>query len=227
MDFQQAQARFEGLEAQLRAGQISPQQYQAGLNELRVMDAWGRLWMPQAHTGIWHVFQNGAWVAAQPPVPVAAPPPAYAPPPVAQVPPPASKPDSSLAFKYFRFFVIWAVTWVLIAGGYWLFYGSSHQDEAGEAFIGIGVAAALSLVLLLFSLRGGWKGQVVEIRVERKKEADDDGFVGLAETRYAMILQPDGRVRKERAMPNWQVGDWLEKKQGENWVRWRSGTPER
>jgi hypothetical protein len=68
MDFQQAQARFQWLEGQFRAGAINAQQYQAGLSELRVTDAGGRVWMLQEHSGIWFVYTNGGWVAAQPPV---------------------------------------------------------------------------------------------------------------------------------------------------------------
>lgn len=211
MDFQEAQARFQWLEGQFRAGGMDPQQYQAALNDLRVTDGWGQVWMIQAHSGAWHVYQNGAWVAAQPPVPLY---PAYPTPPA-----PAPAAESSLFFRYFRGFLIWLAIWVLIAGGFWLFYGSSHQDEAGEIFLGIGAAAALSLVLMLWSFRGGWKGQVVEMRVVREESLDDDGGVEYEDVRYAFIRQTDGKMRRERALPIWNQGDWLEKKRGENWVR--------
>jgi hypothetical protein len=56
MDFQEAQARFQWLEGQFRASALSDPQYQSALNELRVTDPWGRLWAPQAHSGVWHVF---------------------------------------------------------------------------------------------------------------------------------------------------------------------------
>jgi hypothetical protein len=232
MDFQEAQARFQWLEGQFRASALSDPQYQSALNELRVTDPWGRLWAPQAHSGVWHVFYNGAWVAAQPPVQLAiAPPPAPVQPPPYQAYPTAQaspnfqanpevthqKKESSLLFRYLRAFVIWLFIWVLIAGGLWIFYVSKQEGEGQEIMIGIGVAAVLSLVLMLSSMRGGWKGQVVEIRIVKEQQGDEDGTY-YVDVRYAIIRQMDGKLRKEPAMPDWQEGDWLEKKQGENWV---------
>ncbi len=224
MDFQQAQTRFNWLEAQFRSGAINEGQYQAGLNELRVTDAWGRLWMPQAHSGIWHMYSNGAWVAAQPPVPL--PPaqapaaPVYAPVPSAAYPPQTAmpKPESSVFSRYLRMLLIWLGIWVLIAVVYWFAYGSSHGEEGQQILLGIGAAAALSLVLTLWTMRGSWKGQVVEIRIIKEDQGDDDG-PDWVDVRYAMIRTVDGKMRKERAMNDWKEGDWLEKKSGENWVR--------
>jgi hypothetical protein len=113
--------------------------------------------------------------------------------------------------------VIWLFIWVLIAGGLWIFYVSKQEGEGQEIMIGIGVAAVLSLVLMLSSMRGGWKGQVVEIRIVKEQQGDEDGTY-YVDVRYAIIRQMDGKLRKEPAMPDWQEGDWLEKKQGENWV---------
>lgn len=39
------------------------------------------------------------------------------------------------------------------------------------------------------------------------------------DVRYAFIRQDNGKMRRERAMANWQLGDWLKKKQDENWIR--------
>jgi hypothetical protein len=232
MDFQQAQAGFQWLESQFRSGAMSLQQYQAGLNELRVTDPWGRLWMLQERSGIWHVFSNGAWVAAQPPIQPAAPPPP--PPPVA---PPASyaapvmagaaayasvspsggaaKKEMSVFARYVRGFFIWLGVWIIIAAGAFVFYGSSHSDEFPNLLMGLAAAAGLSGILMLWSFRGSWKGQVVDVKVV--SEQTDDGI--YEDIRYAFIRQTNGKIRRERAMPTWQQGDWLEKKQGENWVR--------
>ena len=237
MDFQQAQAGFQRLEGQFRAGAISAQQYQAGLNELRVTDPWGRLWMLQEHSGIWHVNQNGVWVPAQPPV--TAPPPAYpVPPPAQQAPYPAysapqptpqvrdsaenpygNKPEPSLLFKYMRMIFIFVLVWIVIGGAYWIFYGSSHGSEGRDILMGIGVASVLSLILMLWSLRDGWKGQVVDEYVIQEEHTDANGITYQEDVRYVSIRETSGKMRQEAASPKWQLGDWLEKKQGENWVR--------
>lgn len=240
MDFQQAQAGFQWLEEQFRTGAISQEKYQAGLNELRVVDAWGRLWMQQEHTGIWHCYSDGKWVAAQPPVQpgTVPPPPGYpAPLPVQQpayqsyspVKPAArdkaslenpygDKKETSVFFKYVRAILIWLAIWLIIGLAYWLFYGQSHGTEGIAILAGIGLAAVLSLALMLWSMRGSWKGQVVDIRILQEQQNDDDSNFTV-DVRYAFIRQTNGKMRKERAMPDWQPGDWLEKRQGENWVR--------
>lgn len=235
MDFQQAQTGFQWLEGQLKAGAMSLQQYQARLNELRVTDPWGRLWMMQERTGIWHVFNNGAWVAAQPPVQPAAPPPppppiqaSYAAPMVPAAPYQGVSPSGGMAgsqvaarkepglfVKYVRGFFIWLVCWCIIVAGVYLFYGSSHPDEFPDLLLGLAAAAGLSLLLMLWSFRGSWKGQVVEVKVVSEQTQDDI----YEDVRYVFIRQVNGKMRRERAMPTWQVGDWLEKRQGENWVR--------
>jgi len=235
MDFQQAQARFQWLESQLKSGAMSLQQYQAGLNELRVTDPWGRLWMIQERTGIWYMYNSGVWVAAQPPVqPVAAvppppPPPSFAAPlmpgaspyagvsPIGGVSPlgGVAKKEMGLFAKYVRGFFVWLVCWIIIVAGVYLFYGSSHQDEFPNLLMGVAAAAGLSLLLMLWSFRGSWKGQVVDVKVI-SEQTDDNIY---QDVRYVYLRQTNGKTRRERAMPDWKVGDWLEKKQGENWVR--------
>ena len=246
MDFQQATTRFQWLEGQLRAGLLNEQQYQAALNDLRVTDPWGRLWMPQARTGAWFVYQNGQWQAAQPPVPVAPPPPPPAPPggfmsapplspvlPVQAAPILAPFPDPYPVFStqavaastppaaqnnvfklYVRGFIIWLVAWIVIGTGVYIFLAKDQP----EILYGVALAAVLSLVLMLWSMGGRWKGQVTEIRIVRENTGDADEPV-YENVRYAFIRETNGRMRRERAMPAWQAGDWLEKRQGENWVR--------
>ncbi|MBN2393529.1 MAG: hypothetical protein JXR84_22540, partial [Anaerolineae bacterium] len=75
MDFNEAQQRFQSLEDRRHQRTITPEQYRAELNLLRVTDAWGRLWMPQERTGQWFVYENGQWRAAQPPIQPPPPPP--------------------------------------------------------------------------------------------------------------------------------------------------------
>jgi len=51
VNFQEAQARFQWLEGQRAAGRMNDQVYRGELNQLRVVDAWGRQWMMQERTG--------------------------------------------------------------------------------------------------------------------------------------------------------------------------------
>ena len=77
----------------------------------------------------------------------------------------------------------------------------------------------LSLVLMLFSLADRWQGQIVELKTERvrvQRSDDDDWWENQT---FAYIRQPNGRVRKMRAMGDWQVGNYLEKRRGEANIR--------
>ena len=113
-----------------------------------------------------------------------------------------------------RAFLIWLAAWLAI-GAVAAIYLAREQPEI---LYGVGAAAVLSLVLLLWAMGGHWKGQVTEIRIVRENTGDDDEPV-YENVRYAFILEANGRIRRERAMPNWQPGDWLEKRQGESTVR--------
>ena len=67
MNFTEAEQRFRFLEDQRQRGVLSLEQYRAELAQLRVTDAWGRLWMLQEQTGQWFVFHEGQWHPSQPP----------------------------------------------------------------------------------------------------------------------------------------------------------------
>ena len=91
--------------------------------------------------------------------------------------------------------------------------------DGPKILAGVGVAALLSLVLMLGSLASSWSGQIVDIRTERVRANDDDG-PGYWENRtVAYIRQPNGRTRKMQTMGDWQVGDCLEKRRGEAYIR--------
>lgn len=68
MDFLQAEAQFQQLDAQYKAGQISYDQYRAALVQLQVTDASGGQWQIQELTGQWYTLSNGQWIAASRPV---------------------------------------------------------------------------------------------------------------------------------------------------------------
>jgi len=261
VDFQQADAQFRWLEDQLRMGALTEQQYQAGLVQLQVTDAFGRRWMKQQHTGQWHVLVNNQWMPSQPPpVPAPAAPaypsappaypqapaqaPAYPQPPVvggpslgqvypqpaaavpaypqpvvavpAQVQPPAGVPDiygkkePSLFGKYVRMFLLMIVIWGIIGVVVVIATGQI------EVIYGVALAALLSFIITIKQMGGSWKGQIIEIRTVE----EDDGDDGTEDVTYTFIRETSGKIRKEKgAMAGWQVGDWLEKRQGENWYR--------
>jgi hypothetical protein len=216
--FQEASARFQQLEAQLQAGAINEAQYRAGLNALRVTDPWGRLWMPQERTGQWFVQQNGAWVAAMPPQ--IGPPPPLAEVGVPRAVAPQSQPSQSSqgggCGRAILYLIIWAVFWVVVEV---VAYVAVGQKEPNVIY-GVGLAAVLSLVLMLGSMASGWKGQIVEVRSERVTVNDGDGDSHHENRTYAYIRQANGKIRKEQiGWQKWQVGDWLEKRRGEMNVR--------
>jgi len=259
MNFQEAEARFHWIESQRAAGRMDEQTYRNELSGLRVVDAWGRHWMPQERTGIWHMYDGRQWVPATPPVqpppppayqapyqaPVA-PPQAYAPgyQPVAQQPAPVqpqyqapvapgqayapgyqpvapqrapaqAQAGGSGCIKWLLYGVLFVVIWVVIAA---VVYFLLAPDQP-EVLLGVAAAAVLSGVLMLYSLARTWKGQVVEIKTVRETSRDSDGDIQHEDVTYAYIRQPNGSIRKERAMPSWKVGDWLEKRRGEAHVR--------
>jgi hypothetical protein len=84
VSFQEAEQRYRWLEQELRSGRISRHDYQSALNEIRVVDTFGRTWMIQEGSGLWHVFDGRLWHLATPPVPPPASPAAQGSPPWAQ-----------------------------------------------------------------------------------------------------------------------------------------------
>jgi len=231
MNFQEAEARFQWLESQRRSGALNEQQYHAALCELRVTDPWGRLWMPQEHTGKWHLYQNGQWIPAAPPVSAPPPPqavspsyqaPSYNPQPQAspvpgmQAPrPQPAQPESAGCLKPFLILLGTAVFWAIVAIVVYLIWG----QEEPMVMAGLGMAALLSFILMLISMAQSWKGQIIDIKTERVRVDDDEGDWHWENQTFAYIRQTNGRTRKMRALRKWQVGDWLEKRRGETQIR--------
>jgi hypothetical protein len=221
LDFQEAETRFRGLESQRAAGRMSEQAYRAELNQLRIVDAWGRHWMMQERTGQWHVYDGRQWVPAAPPVQSVSQPPAPQPAPgpvqpayqapVAQVQPERSGCSPARILLYL---VGWFVVWVVIAAVVYFFFAR----EQPAVLLGVALAALISLVLMLFSLADQWQGQIFEIKTERVHVRRGDDWDWENQT-FAYIRQPNGRTRKIRSMPGWQIGDRLEKRRGETNIR--------
>ena len=67
MDFTEAEQRRAALSGQLAHGQITQDQFTAGINALRVTDAAGRTWQPGPSPAGWLCWNGTAWQAATPP----------------------------------------------------------------------------------------------------------------------------------------------------------------
>ncbi len=244
MDFNEAEQRFRFLEDQRNRGTITMEQYRAELNLLRVTDTQGRLWMPQERTGQWYVHEGGQWRAAQPPAQTPPPPPPVdvapqprrqpaqpqprpGPQPRSRSTPPQPRPRPQPAQpqpqaekgggcgKTLLYLVIWAVIWAIIGVVVFLIWG--HEEPVG--MLGVGLAALISLVIMLATLSSAWSGTVVDLRVENVRSTDEDGYTQVDDVLIAYVRRDSGKTKKMRAMPKWQVGDRLEKKRGEGHIR--------
>jgi len=67
MDFSEAEQRRNQLSAQLSSHQITPDQFTASVNALRVTDSAGRTWQPSPSPAGWLWWNGTAWQAATPP----------------------------------------------------------------------------------------------------------------------------------------------------------------
>jgi len=211
MDFQEAEARFWQLENQLARGQLSEQQYRMAVNQLRVQDEYGRLWMLQEETGAWYVWDEEQWLPATPPSHAVkgSPRPAVVAPRAA----PAREKGGGSAKMVLRL-IGWAVLWAIIGAAVYYFFA----EEYPEALLGVGVASLISLVFMLVTLSSHWEGQIVDIRTERVRVDDGEDWHYEKQT-FAIIRRSSGRTKKVRAHRGWQVGDYLVKRRGESRIR--------
>jgi hypothetical protein len=123
-----------------------------------------------------------------------------------------------VTFKVGLLLVGFMVFWVIVAAAVYLF------TREPLALAGVGLAALISLIFMIVSLSSSWHGQIVEIRTERVRMTDSDGDAHWEDQQFAYIRQPNRRnPRKMRAMPGWEIGDWLEKRRGETNIRVRRG----
>ena len=232
MNFNEAEQRFRFLEDQRTRGVITMEQYRAELNLLRVTDAQGRLWMLQERTGHWYIHEGGQWRAAQPPVQMPPPPP---PPPADVAPQPRSQPAQPQpqpvqlqsrpaqpqaekgggCGKTLLYLVLWAVIWSVVAVVVYMIWGR----ETPEGLLGVGLAALISLVFLLGSLSSAWSGTIEDVRIEKVRTTDDEGYSYTKNERFAYVRRDNGKRKRMNAMPQWQVGDRLVKNRGETHVR--------
>jgi len=227
--FRQVEAQFRWITQQRATGQLDEISFRNALSALRIQDAQGRWWTPQEGTGAWLVWNGAQWLlAAQTPAPYpptmpGAPPmpPAPASPYGAQMAMPgapgAAPREKSVFGQSIKYLFITLIIFGII--GVVIVIASKGQASAGQVFAGVGVAALLSWLFTIRSLSQSWEGQVVDVRVVRERHRDSEGDVDYEDVRYATIRQPSGKMRRERALADWQVGNYLRKAKGENWVR--------
>lgn len=231
MNYQEAESKFRWIENQRAAGRMNEQTYRDELNQLRVVDAWGRHWMMQERSGQWHMYDGTHWIPAAPPIQSAPPNPppiqsvSPAPIPQPQQYPSPSQPVAPLSVKAERrgcfsgkilsYLLIWLVAWIIIAVVVFFLVAKDQPN----VLLGVAVGAVLSLVLMLGSLAGQWQGQIVELKVVRVRVQQSEDDWGWEDQTFASIRQPNGRIRRMGAMGGWQVGDRLEKRRGEANIR--------
>ncbi len=230
VNFQETEAKFRWIEDQRAAGHMNEQAYRNELNQLRVVDAWGRYWMMQESTGQWHMHDGAQWIPAVPPSQSAPPPPPSQPVPPEPMPqpqpyqlitqavaPPSVQTERSgcLPGKTLSYLLIWLVAWIIIATVVFFLVAKDQPN----ILLGVAVGAGLSLVLMLGSLAGQWQGQIVDLKVQRVRVQQSEDDWSWEDQTFATIRQPNGHIRRMRAMSDWQVGDRLEKRRGEAHIR--------
>lgn len=239
MDFAQAEQSYEQLERQLQAGEISEETYRERLNELRVRDAEGRIWMLQEGTGAWFVWNQGAWEPGEPPLAATEPPPMHSPVPVdpvatgevvtgdvatgdavtepTPVPPMPAEPEPEAApvtpdRGKNVFGLIWRlVLWAAVIGA--LVYGAVQADIETTGYLVIAGVAALVLLILLWQLLRTYEGNIERVRIE--EETDEDGSTTTRRVTYAYVRTANNKVKKVKAKKGFERGDLVYKRVGD------------
>ena len=208
MDFDKAEQQFRRLEELRSTGRISDQEYRQRLGALRVTDQDGQIWMPQERTGQWYVYYGNQWMPATPPgrAPTAA---AIAGAPGAE----GISQQKGSGGGVARWIAIWGGVWIVIA-----IVALVLSKGEIQLLLGIAAAAAFSLILMLPNVLSQWSGVVTDVRTERERVKDNDHW-HYETVAYAYVRHDNGKVKRTRAMPGWQVGDRLEKRKGDTAVR--------
>jgi hypothetical protein len=118
MNFQEAEGEYKNLKAQLDAGALTEDQFEARLQAVMVQDQQGRWWTIGGATGQWYVHDGVNWVIGEPSAPTTPPParPSGAAPEAKATPPPVPPVPSSENPSPGRKPWLWAVLGVLVVG---------------------------------------------------------------------------------------------------------------
>ena len=112
-----------------------------------------------------------------------------------------------------RYFIWWLITWVVIGAVVMLFV------RQPTVLYGVGLAALISLVLMLKTTLEAWSGEIVEIRSERINTARGNDEPLYEDVAFAHIRLVNGKTKKIRSMMGWAPGMTLEKRKGEATIR--------
>jgi hypothetical protein len=221
--FQETERQYRWYTDQWQRGRLDLAGYRDAINRLRVTDAQGRQWMLQEGSGQWHMWVGDHWEPGMP-YPQAAPPAPPSPlrPPQAQPTPSASRAPAtprtdsgggSFVGGLLRYALGTVVVFALIGGALLLFV----DDFGIDGLLGVGLAAVISMALMVGTLNKSWEGQIVELFEKRQRVASgfDDAPDDFRYVLYARIRLPSGKLRQEPAMPGWQVGSYLHKRRGQ------------
>jgi hypothetical protein len=224
--FLEAERQFRWYTAEAQAGRLDAAAYRAAINAIRVTDAQGRIWMLQEGSGAWHLWLGDRWVAAAPyasPPPVA---PIRAPAPAVPQPQPAwsgvaqttrsqttdeTTDRAGCMGQTVKYALIALLIFGVIGAALLIFV----EDFPPEGLLGVAAAALISILISARSLSKHWEGEIVNLHTERVDVSSGDDDPEYRDVLFADIRQPSGKMRKERAMPGWKVGDRLRKRQGQ------------
>jgi len=229
--FVEAERQFQFFTAEYQAGRIGASAYNDAVNGLRVTDDQGRFWMQQAGSGAWHLWLGDRWIPATPyqaPPPVAPASAAANVPPVrlstpagqrttAPQSPAASEPITNRAgcmHQTVKYALITLLIFGLIGAALVIFV----EDFPPEGLLGVALAAVISLIISVRTLSTHWEGEIVNLYAKRVDVSSGDDDPEYRDVLFATIRQPSGKTRDQRAMPEWRVGDYLRKRQGETQI---------
>ena len=116
LNFQEAEGEYKKLKAQLDAGTLTEEQFEARLQAVMVQDQQGRWWTIGGATGQWYVHDGVNWVIGEPSAPTPPPPgrPSGAAPEAKATPPPVPPVQSNETAPSGRKPWLWAVLGVLV-----------------------------------------------------------------------------------------------------------------
>lgn len=109
-----------------------------------------------------------------------------------------------------KYFLIWLISWLIIGVVAFFVWG---QKEPG-VMVGLALAATISLVLMIKTLLEQWSGVVIELKKERVTVRRGE-HTDWREVLFAYVRLDNGKTKKIQPMPDWQIGDRLEKKRGD------------
>jgi hypothetical protein len=134
MNFQEAENEYKKLKAQLDAGALTEEQFEARLQAVMVQDQQGRWWTIGGATGQWYVHDGVNWVIGEPSAPTTPPPgrPGGAGPEAKATPPPVPPAQISETPSSGRKPWLWAVLGVLVVAVFAVLLSRLVPEPAGN-----------------------------------------------------------------------------------------------